>query len=110
MNDLETKPLFANHIGYSDVNPWQIIRIVSRNCVVIRAMTATRDQSVALKMEPGGFSAVCTNQHEQRWIIKPNESGTIKRIRRHKDGMWRSPSGSIFRIEAEPRKFYDFNF
>ena len=60
---------FANHIGYSDINPFEVVRAVSKTTLEIRAMNAERDTSVKLDFQPGGFFAHCSNQNEQRWIL-----------------------------------------
>ena len=57
---------FANHIGYSDVNPFEVVKVISDKTIEIRAMDAERDDSVKLDFIPGGFSAHCANQSEQK--------------------------------------------
>ncbi|MDA1136421.1 MAG: hypothetical protein O2916_09290 [Proteobacteria bacterium] len=36
MNTITEK--FANHLGYSDINPYEVERVVSEKCVEIRAI------------------------------------------------------------------------
>lgn len=106
---------FANHIGYSDVNPYEVIRVVSDKTIEIRKMDAEKDTSVGLEEElvfiPGGFSAHCVNQSSQKWVIKSNTEYRTFRIRYSKRlGAWRSADGRRFRLDDEPIKFYDYNF
>ncbi|QRE00609.1 hypothetical protein [Pseudomonas phage Itty13] len=100
---------FANHIGYSDVHPYEIVREVSDKIIEVRAMKAERDPTWKPEMIPGGFAAHCTNQHEQRWIITSDESAPVIRLHLRKDGCFYR-QGSKFRREAKPRRFYDYNF
>jgi hypothetical protein len=36
---------YANHYGYTDVNPFEVVRAISEKTVEIRAMNAERDDS-----------------------------------------------------------------
>ena len=60
---------FANQIGYSDVNPFEVIRVVSDKTIEIRAMNAERDNSVKMEFISGGFSAHCANQADQNGLL-----------------------------------------
>lgn len=100
---------FANRYGYSDVEPFEVIRVVSDKTLEVRLMTATLDPTWKPEMIPGGFAAHCVNQSEQRWIITPNESAPVIRIRKHKDGFFYN-HGSKFRLSDKPCRFYDYNF
>jgi len=101
---------FANMVGYSDINPYEVVRVVSDKCLEIRGMDAERDPSYKPEFVPGGFSAVCVNQADQKWVIKPNPANGVIRIRKQKSGQWKSASGSKFYLRDEPIKFYDYNF
>ena len=52
---------YANHIGYSDVNPFEIIRRVSDKTLELRAMNAERDPSWNPDFVPGGFFGTVVN-------------------------------------------------
>lgn len=101
---------YANHIGYSDVNPYEIIRQVSEKCYEIREMDAVRDPAYIPEYVAGGFSAVCVNQGEQKWIISSNEANPIIRIRANKKKGWASKYGQRFALSDSPCKYYDYNF
>lgn len=55
---------YANHLGYSDVNPYEVVRVISDKTIEIREMNAERDDSVKMEFVVGGFSAICTNQRD----------------------------------------------
>ena len=100
---------YANMYGYSDVEPFEVVREVSAKCLEVRAMKCERVNSEKLKFEVGGFSAVCVNQREQEWKIESDPEGRVYRIRLGKKG-WKNPYGAKFSVDAEPVKFYDYNF
>ena len=101
---------YANHMGWSDVNPWEITMIVSEKTIEVKEMTATKDDSVKLKWVAGGFAGHCVNQRDQKWFIESNPEGARKRIRRRKDGYWYDKYNNRFVLSFEPHKFYDYNF
>lgn len=101
---------FANHIGYSDVNPFEVLKVVSDKTIEIREMDADRDESVELEWVVGGFAGRCVNQNQQKWLIKSNESNPTIRIRLSKNCGWRDKHGRRFSLSDKPVKFYDYNF
>lgn len=101
---------YANHIGYSDVNPFEIVRRVSDKTIEIRAMDSERDPDWKPKFIPGGFSAHCVNQSEQRWNIQSNPDNPVIRIRLQKSGQWKDAHGRRFDLHDSPIRFYDYNF
>lgn len=106
---------FANLRLHSDVAPFEVVRVVSDKCVEIRRMKAELDPSWKPEFIPGGFSAHCTNQHEQKWIITSDETAPIIRCRKVKarpsnfNLTWKSPYGYHY-MEDAPRNFHDYNF
>ena len=100
---------YANQIGYTDVNPYEVVRVVSDKTLEVRAMNAERDESVKLNFIPGGFSAHCSNQNEQKWFITSNEDAPVIRIRLNKKG-WQDKGGTRYSLTDAPRKFHDYNF
>jgi hypothetical protein len=105
----ENKMKYANHYGWTDVNPYEVIKAVSDRTLEIREMDADKDESVSLEFVAGGFSAICTNPNDQKWHIKPNESNPVIRIRLGKNG-WKDKHGRKFGLSDHPRKYYDYNF
>jgi len=100
---------YANHIGYSDINPFEVVRVISDKTLEIRAMDAERDESVKLDWVVGGFSGICMNQRDQNWFITSNEQNRVVRIRLGKQG-WKDAHGRKYQLSDEPVKFYDYNF
>lgn len=100
---------YANQLGWSDINPFEVVRVVSDKCLEVREMDAERDESVKLEFIPGGFSAICLNMRDQKWDIKSNPANPLLRIRLGKKG-WKSADGRRFDLGDKPVKFYDYNF
>lgn len=101
---------YANQIGYSDINPFEIVRKISDKTMEVREMVSVRDRSVELEFIPGGFSAHCRNQGDQKWNISSDETAPVVRIRLSKNRGWQDKYGRKFSLADSPRKFYDFNF
>lgn len=100
---------YANHMGYSDVTPFEVVRVISNQTLEIREMNAVRDESIQLEWAAGGFTGVCLNQRDQRWTITSNDANPVKRIRLGKQG-WKDAHGGKFKLADKPVKFYDYNF
>jgi len=100
---------YANHHMHTDVDPYQIVKVISDKTLEIRAMKAVKDDSVALTFHVGGYSAHCSNQREQKWVITSDDTAPILRIRLGKNG-WKDKHGGRFFLSDTPRKFYDYNF
>ena len=101
---------YANHYGYSDVNPYEIVRVVSNKTIEVREMDAERDESVQLEWVPGGFAGHCVNQRDQKWNIKSNPANPVIRIRLSAKKGWQDKYGRRFGLSDKPVKFYDYNF
>lgn len=101
---------YANHYGYSDVNPFEVVRVISDKTIEVREMDAERDDSVKLEWAVGGFAGHCTNQRDQKWIITSNESNPVIRIRLSAKKGWQDKYGRRFGLSEKPVKFYDYNF
>lgn len=99
---------FANCVGYSDVTPYEIVRVVSKQTLEIRQMNATEGKWNR-NFVAGGFFGTVINQSEQKWVITSDESAPVIRIRLGKSG-WRDRGGNRFVLSETPRKFYDYNF
>lgn len=102
-----TEMKYANKIGYSDIDPWEIIRFIGKKTVLIRSMKTVLTKTPS--STPGGFCAHFEN-HEQEWEITSDPNGHEIKIRLHKNGYYRNKYGSKFKLSDRPVKFYDFNF
>ena len=100
---------YANHYGYTDVNPYEVVRVISDKTIEVRKMDSEKDPTWVPEFHVGGFSAHCSNQQTQRWIIKSNADNSVLRIRLGKKG-WKSADGRKFYLDDKPVRFYDYNF
>ena len=100
---------FANHHGYSDVHPYEVVRVVSGKTLEVRAMD-TGENKTELQFVAGGFSAHCTNNYAQDYDYTSNPENHVFRIRSSKAGDWKDKHGRRFVISDAPSKFYDYNF
>jgi len=105
----ETENKYANLHGYSDVYPYEIIRVVSGKTIEVRAMEAELDPTWKPDITPGGFAGHCNNNRSQRHTYKSNPEAKVTRIRLQKNGSWKSKGGRHI-LSATPYKFYDYNF
>ena len=101
---------FANQYGYSDVYPFEVVRVISDKTIEVREMDAERDESVKLEWAPGGFAGHCINQRDQKWFITSNESNPVIRIRLSAKKGWQDKHGRRFGLSDKPVRFYDYNF
>jgi hypothetical protein len=100
---------YANLHGYSDVRPYEVVRVISDKTIEVRPMTARPDPNFKPNFIPGGFVAHCTNQRDQTWIIESDSDAPVLRVRKRKDGTWHSAFGRHV-ISDKPIHFYDYNF
>ena len=101
---------YANHYGYSDVNPYEVDKAISDKTIEVREMDAERDTSWTPVWHVGGFAGHCSNQHDQKWHITRNEQNPVVRIRLSKSGVWKDKHGRKFDLSDKPVRFYDYNF
>lgn len=101
---------YANHYAYSDVNPFEVVRVISDKTIEVREMDAQRDESVELTWEAGGFAGHCVNQRDQKWVITSNPDNPVVRIRLSARKGWQDKHGRRFGLSDKPVKFYDYNF
>ena len=91
---------YANQIGYSDIEPFEVIEEKTPNLYVIRSMDSeqTEDSKKALKESfiQGGFIGHFENEL-QEWKIMSKEDGYTKKIRRHRDGLFYDANGAGIR-------------
>ena len=121
------KMKYANHIGYSDVHPYEVVRVVSDKTIEIRPMNVEQDPSWKPEIIAGGFSGHCVNNSEQRWIITSDEEAETVRIRYskkysytercgHNDfkptevHVFADKYGRRYRSADQPCYHYDYNF
>lgn len=101
---------YANQYGWSDVNPFEVVKVISDKTIEVREMDAERDESVKLDWAVGGFAGHCINQRDQKWFITSNDQNPVVRIRLSKNGVWKDKHGRKFDLSDKPVRFYDYNF
>lgn len=114
---------FANEIMYSDVEPYEVVRVISEKTIEIRPMKTTK-LPWDMDFRKGGFCGTVVNQSDQKWEITSDKTAPTFRIRLNRDKVeynhetkkyepaytWKSAMGNRFVLADEPRKFYDYNF
>ena len=92
---------------YTDVNPATIIA-KTKSTYTVRYDKATRDPNWKPEWIPGGFSAICTNDDDQKWIIEEDPNGATETFRWSKRLNCFQNSG----VKLLPgwAKYYDYNF
>ena len=101
---------YANHIGYSDINPYEVVKVISDKTLEVREMDAKLAEGEKPQFIVGGFAGHCVNQRELKYDISSNDSNPVVRIRLRKNGYFYSSGGAKFKLADEPRYFYDYNF
>jgi len=101
---------YANQYGYSDITPFEVLRVVSERTIDVRRMVATLDPSWKPEIIPGGFVGHCTNNSEQRWLFESDPSFATTRIRLNKKGRWFDKWGNRYCLFDTPIRFHDYNF
>ena len=99
---------YCNLIMYSDVEPYEVVKVISDKTVEIRPMIATQVEFPQTFIK-GGFAGHCVDNHNQKWEFKSNESAPVIRVRKTKRNGWRHGSMK-FQMSDHPCKFYDYNF
>jgi len=108
-DDYGNEAKYANLYGWTDINPYEIVRVISDKTIEIRAMKAERDETVKLDWAVGGFAGVLKNIDEVKWNIEPEPENPVIRARLNKGGYWKTKYGKHY-LAAKPTKFYDYNF
>jgi hypothetical protein len=102
--------MYANQLGYSDITPFEVIRVVSDKCLEVRSMNYTQTNAKEMVFHVGGFAAHCSNQNDQKWDITSDENGYVFKIRKNVRGIWKNKHGDTYSVGDQPRRRYDFNF
>lgn len=93
---------------WTDRHACTIVKVTPKT-VTVRRDKAIRDPDFKPEWEIGGFSAICTNQEEQRWIYEPDPKGEVTTF--HWSGKYNSygrPGNCT--LSAGRHEFYDYNF
>lgn len=100
---------YANLHGYSDIVPYEVVRVISEKTMEVRVMKATLGPNWKPEIVPGGFLGHCMNMDSQTYIYESEEQYGVIKIRKQKNGQWKSIFGRHI-LSDRPIKFYDYNF
>jgi len=106
--------IYMNRHGYTDMHPYEVIRIDTPKKMIIREMLAVEtEESKKRRKEtfvPTGFLGV-TDNDVQEWDIRSQDTSDFDfAVRLHGDGYWYDANGGRYSMSDKPIKFYDFNF
>ena len=92
---------------WSDVEPVTVVKRTKKT-VTVRRDKAERDPNWKPEWIPGGFSAICTNNEDQQWIIEEDPSGRTETF------YWSGVNNRWQHNDCTLRpgwlKIYDYNF
>jgi hypothetical protein len=95
----------ATMLSWSDRDPYTIIKVTpyksGPNKGLAREIVVQEDDST--RTDSNGMS------DSQSYTFTPNPNGRTRVVRRRKDGSFRTPGGTQFRIGSRDR-YYDYSF
>tara|TARA_R100000655_G_scaffold97187_2_gene140005 strand:- start:3587 stop:4087 length:501 start_codon:yes stop_codon:yes gene_type:complete len=96
---------FANLKYWTDVEPYEVVRVISDKTVEVRLMDTIQTKRPEAFVV-GGFAAHCIDNHNQDYKYISNDKNPTKRIRKGKKG-W---GNGKYQMSDYPFNFYDYNF
>ncbi len=105
---------YCNRHLYSDIQPYEVIEIISDNRLKLRSMDYVQTNGSVERLKesfsPGGFCGHFDNS-VQEWICTSDPKGIVVEVRRRKDGHFYETNDSIpYVLSDKPRRYRDFNF
>ena len=105
--------LYLNEMLYSDVNPYEVVEMITPNKWVIRELdTALKPEArknIHDSFCPGGFAGHVDNDC-QEWDITVNEKNPLITVFRGRKNKYFKIGGMPMSMTLSPIKIYDFNF
>ena len=95
---------YCNEHFYTDVHPYEVIKVISDKKVEVRRMKEIRKTQPIIQI--GGFGGHCINNREIEYDYESLPDAPTKVIKLHKKG-W---NFGQFRMSDHPVYFYDYNF
>ena len=100
----------ASFYGYSDVDAYEIVKVISDKTIEVRKMDTKHDIS-HLEQYAGGFCGHVADQRNQKVTYASNPKAEVIRIRRKKNNPYQWVKGNLrFGLTEKPYAFYDYNF
>ena len=116
IRDEETRRLreikaYANYHMHTDVQPYEVVRVISDQTVEVRPMK-TKQIAFPQQFTPGGFVGhFHDNRSGQDYEYLSDPDAPVMRIRWSKaNRQWQNGKYMRFRMADKPYKFYDYNF
>jgi hypothetical protein len=102
---------YCNQHGYTDVYPFEVVRIVSDKCVEVRAMKVVQTKFPS-DFTPGGFMGhYHDNRSGQDYEYHSDPEAPVQRVRwSEANRQWQMGKYIRFSMSDRPYKFYDYNF
>ena len=105
--------LYLNEMLYSDVNPYEVVEMITPNKWVIReldtALKSEARKNIHESFCPGGFAGHVDNDC-QEWDITVNEKNPLITVFRGRKNKYFKIGGMPMSMTLSPIKIYDFNF
>ena len=105
--------LYLNEILYSDVNPYEVVEMITLNKWVVRELDVTLKPKAKRDIQesfcPGGFVGHVDNGY-QEWDIRVNEKNPLITVFRGRKNRYFKIGGMPMSMTLSPIKIYDFNF
>ena len=105
--------LYLNEMLYSDVNPYEVVEMITPNKWAIRELdTALKPEArknIHESFCPGGFAGHVDNDC-QEWDITVNEKNPLITVFRGRKNKYFKIGGMPMSMTLSPIKIYDFNF
>ena len=105
--------LYLNEILYSDVNPYEVVEMITPNKWVVRELDVTLKPKAKRDIQesfcPGGFVGHVDNSY-QEWDIRVNEKNPLITVFRGRKNRYFKIGGMPMSMTLSPIKIYDFNF
>ena len=105
--------LYLNEILYSDVNPYEVVEMITPNKWVVReldvALKPKAKRDIQESFCPGGFVGHVDNGY-QEWDIRVNEKNPLITVFRGRKNRYFKIGGMPMSMTLSPIKIYDFNF
>lgn len=105
--------LYLNEILYSDINPYEVVEMITPNKWVIRKLDTNLKPEARKKVQdsfcPGGFAGHVDNDC-QEWYISVNENNPLITVFRGRKNKHFKIGSMPMSMTHSPIKIYDFNF
>ncbi len=101
---------FANKFGYSDIYPFEIVRVISDKTLEIRPMSSELSEDWKPEIIVGGFSGHCVNNNTQEYTYTSKPEAETIRIRKRKNQDEWTHNGERYIVDFKPQRHYDYNF